>query len=327
MSIEYGEIFDFSEALIHCSCIYYVVAPGKEKTPKQKYEYTKILLEEEVQKYDDMGERKQGMTNGLKKAAKIAGLEFELSRLEPTKHIDPLPAGAKSYLKRIYGELKYGKRTAYKEKGNKYTNKGLLAEESSLKLISELDGVEYKKNDSRITNEFLTGIPDTFIGESIDKAEYVPDVKSSWDWDTFSDSLDKNLNPLYWWQIQGYLALTGASAGEVSYCLISMPESLLLDELRYLAERLQKKLDVIDVTITKEYKEGAISLVNNLTFDEIPPKERRQKFEVTRNEEAIQKIYEVVPKCREYLQELQEKHLMGVFSDKDLPMLEEIEEI
>lgn len=320
------QIFDFSEALIHCSCIYYVVAPGKEKTPKQKYEYTKMVLEEEMQKYDDMGERKQGMTNGLKKAAKIAGLEFELNRLEPTKHIDPLPAGAKSYLKRIYGELKYGKKTAYKEKGNKYTNKGLLAEESSLKLISELDGVEYKKNEIRINNEFLSGIPDTFIGESIYKAEYIPDIKSSWDWDTFSDSLDKDLNPLYWWQIQGYLALTGASAGEVSYCLISMPESLLMDELRYLSERLQKKLNVIDVTITKEYQESAVSLVNNLTFDEIPPEERRQKFIVERDEDAINKIYEIVPKCREYLQELQEKHLIGVYTSKKVGILEEIEE-
>lgn len=320
------QIFDFSEALIHCSCIYYVVAPGKEKTPKQKYDYTKMILEEEMQKYDDMGERKQGMHNGLRKAAKISGLEYELSRLEATKHLDPLPAGAKSYLKRIYGELKYGKKTAYKEKGNKYTNKGLLAEASALKLISDLDGVEYAKNEIRINNEFLSGIPDTFIGESIYNAEYVPDVKSSWDWDTFSDSLDKDLNPLYWWQIQGYLALTGASAGEVSYCLISMPESLLNDELRYLADRVQKKLNVIDVTITKEYKEAAISLVNNLTFDEIPPEERRQRFLVDRDEEAINKIYEAVPKCREYLQELQEKHLTGVYQSKKVEIIEEIEE-
>lgn len=322
-----SNIFDFSKALIHCSAVYYILAPGKEKTPKQKYEYMKIVLDEEMQKYDDMGDRKQGMTNGLKKAAKIAGLEYELNKLEATKHIDPLPTTAKSYLKRVYGELKYGKKTAYKEKGNKYTNKGKLAEADSLKLISDLDGIEYKKNEIRIDNEFLSGIPDTFIGKDIYNAEYIPDVKSSWDWDTFSDSLDKDLNPLYWWQIQGYLALTGASAGEVSYCLISMPESLLMDEIRLLEGRLQKTMNLIDVTITKEYKESALALVNNLTFDNIPPKDRRQKFEVKRNDDAINKIYETIPKCREYLQELQEKHLMGVFSDKEIPILEAIEEL
>lgn len=321
------EIFDFSKALIHCSCIYYVVCKGKTKTPKQKYDdMSQVLLEERL-KYDNIAPHLLEKPSGLSKAAKIAGLEYELSKLEATKSVDPLPPGAKSYLKRIYGELKYGKKTAYKEKGNKYTNKGKLAEADALKLISDLDGIEYKKNEVRINNEFLSGIPDTFIGESVYEAEYVPDVKSSWDWDTFSDSLDKDLNPLYWWQIQGYLALTGASAGEVSYCLINMPESLLLDELRNLETRLQKTLNIIDVTITKEYTEAALSLVNNLTFDNIPPKERRQKFEVKRNEEAIKKIYETIPKCREYLQEIQEKHLMGVVKDKELPMLDAIEEI
>lgn len=320
------EIFDFSKALIHCSAIYYVVCQGKIKTPKQKYEYLLTVLSEERMKYDNIAPHLINRPSGLSKAAKIAGLEFELEKLEATKHLDPLPAGAKSYLKRLYGELKYGKRCSYKDKGNKYTNKGKIAEADSLKLISDLDGIEYKKNEMRIYNEFLSGIPDTFIGENIYKAEYVPDVKTSWDWDTFSDSLGKDLNPLYWWQIQGYLALTGAEAGEVSYCLVNIPDHLLIEEIRSLETRLQKTLNVVDVSITKEYAEGALALVNNLTFDNIPPAQRRQKFEVKRNEEAIIKMYETVPKCREYLNEIQELHLTGVFSDKELPILETIEE-
>lgn len=321
------EIFNFSKALIHCSAVYYIVCPGKTKTPKQKYEEILKILTDERLKYDNMADHLLLRASGLTKAAKIAGLEYELSKLESTKHLDPIPTGARSYLKRIYGELKYGKKTAYKERGNKYTNKGKLAEANALKLISELDGIEYKKNEIRIENDFLSGIPDTFIGKNIYEAEYIPDVKSSWDWDTFSDSLDKGLNPLYWWQIQGYLALTGANEGEVSYCLVNMPESLLNDELLGLANRLQKTLDTIDVTITTEYKEGALNLINNLTFDNIPAPQRRQKFEVKRNDEAIAKMYETIPKCREYLHELQELHLKGVFSDKELAVLDTIEEI
>lgn len=320
------EIFDFSNALMRCSGLYYLLCRGKEKSPKQKYEDLTACLTEEMDKYEDMGERLQGMKRGLSKAAKIAGLEQEIARLEPKKHEDPLPKGARSYLKCMYGELKYGKQSAFKDKGNKYTNKGKVAEGASLRLISDLDGVEYIKNEIRIDNDLISGIPDSFLGKSVYEADYVPDVKTSWSWDTFSENIGQPLNPLYWWQQQGYFALTGAKAGEVSYCLVNLPETQLNDEILRLEDRMRKQLDVIDVSIHPEYKLAEYNLINNMTFDNIPAPQRRLKFEVKRNDEAIQKIYDVVPKCREYLAEIQELHLTGYFSDKE-PILDEIEEI
>lgn len=319
--------YDFSKALIRCSSLYYIVCPGKTKTPKQQYEYTEQVLKEEMQKYDDLGERKQGMANGLKKAAKIAGLEYELNRLESTKHLDPLPTSAKSYLKRLYGELKYNKQSSFKDKGNKYTNKGKQVQTAAVQLISSLDGCEYIENEERLTNGLITGIPDAFLGESIMNADYVPDVKGSWDWDSFSENIDKALNPLYWWQLQGYFELTGAKEGDISYCLISIPDNMLQDEIYSLQNRMQKQSNLIDVTITQEYKIAEAALIKNLTFDEMDEKERRLKFKVQKDDGAILKAYETIPKCRDYLFEVQEKHLMGVFSDKELPMLESIEEI
>lgn len=319
--------FDFSKALIRCSALYYIVCPGKNKTPKQQYEYYEQVLVEEMQKYDDMGERLQGMKRGLAKAAKIAGLEHELNRLEATKHIDPLPQSAKSYLKSLYGVLKYGKQSSFKDKGNKYTNKGKQVQSAAVELISSLDGCKYQENEERLANGLITGIPDAFLGEDVTKAEYVPDVKGSWDWDTFADNIDKPLNPLYWWQLQGYLELTGAKEGDISYCLISMPDSMLNDEVFSLQNRMQKQMNVIDVTITPEYKLAEANLIKNLTFEEMEESERRLKFNITKDDDAILKIYETIPKCRDYLFEVQEKHLMGVFTDKELPILETIEEI
>lgn len=321
------QIFDFSKALIRCHAIYYIMCDGQTKTPKQKYEEWQAVLSVEREKYDNMPGHLLNKPSGLSKAAKIVAVEHELDKLEDKKHIHPLSASAKSCLKRLYGEIKYGKQASFKEKGNKYTQKGKIVEDDSLKLIGDMDGREYKKNELRIENEFLSGIPDTFFGESIYKAEYVPDVKSSWDWNTFSDSLDKNINPLYWWQLQGYFALTGAKEGEISYCLISMPESLLNDEIMRYEDRFRKETGIIDVSISKEYQEGVKKLVNNLTFEDMSPRERRQQIKIIRDDDAIQKIYEAVPKCREYLQELQEKHLMGVFSDKEVSTLESIEEV
>lgn len=310
------EVFDFSNALIRCHAIYYIVAPGKENTPKQKYEFLKEVLSCETQKYEEMGERKQGMTNGIKKAAKIAGLEYELNRLEPFKHIDPLPAGAKSYLKRLYGFLKYGKWSASKEKGNKYTEKGKLAEPDAIALINYLDNRECVKNEVRYDTEWLSGIPDVIDGE------YIIDVKASWDWETFAENIGKPLNPLYWWQIQGYFDVKELGEGEVSYCLVDTPESILQQERLNLA----KRMDALTME-SPEFRLAEAIMVNNLTFSDIPAMERRLKYPVTRDDAAIQKIHDTIPKCREYLFELQEMHLTGYFTDKELPILESIEEI
>lgn len=314
--------YDFSKALVRCHGIYYIVSDGKEKSPKQKYEYLCAVLMEEMAKYDAMDERRRAMKTGLSKAAKIAGLEYEIGKLETTKHMDPLSTGAKSYLKRLYGYLKYGKWSASKEKGNKYLTKGKLAEQDALDLISQLDGIEFQKNTVRVDNDFLSGIPDTFIGESIFKAEYVPDVKCSWDWETFAENIGKPLNPVYWWQEQGYFDLTGAKEGEISFCLVNTPSSILEQE-RY---NLAKRLDAITME-TEVFKIAERELINNLTFDDIPASERRLRFLVSRDDVAIEKIHQTVPKCREYLFELQEMHLSGIFTDKELPILDTIEEI
>lgn len=316
------EVFDFSNALIRCHAIYYIVAPSKEKTPKQKYEHLQAVLADEMAKYEEMGERKQGMANGLKKAAKIAGLEYEIKALEPRKYEDPISVQAKSYLKRLYGELKYGKWSANREKGNKYTDKGKLVEPEAIDLINFLDGTSFTKNETRLNSDFLSGVPDVFAGKCIEQAELVNDVKASWDWDTFSENIGKPLNPIYWWQVQGYFDLTGASGGNVHYCLINTPGSIIEEE-KY---KLARRMDALTCE-SPEYVKAEAELVNNLTFDNIPPIERRLRFQVQRDDAAIELIHRTVPKCRDYLFELQELHLTGYFSDKELAILETIEEI
>lgn len=317
-----GKYFDFSKALVRCSAIYYVVAEGKTKTPKQKYDAMFDLYREELAKYDGMSERQQNMDRGLAKASKIAGLEHELKKLEPKKDEDPLSPGAKSYLKRLYFELKYGKWSASKEKGNKYTDKGKIVQPESILLCSSLDGVDYIENDERIENEFLSGVPDAFLGKSVRDADFILDVKSSWDIDTFGNNVDSTINPLFWWQVQGYMALSGATAGSVDHCLINTPGTILENE-RF---RLAQRMDVVTIE-NPEYRLKEAELINNLTFDDMDEDEKRIKFTVSRDEEAIKKIYSKVPQCREYLFNLQELHQKGVFTDKELPMLENIEEL
>jgi hypothetical protein len=150
----------------------------------------------------------------------------------------------------------------------------------------------------------------------------VPDVKTSWDFETFIENVGKPLNPAYWWQQQGYFDLTGAKEGEVSYCLVNTPDSLIEEEKM----RLQRKMDAV-TTESPEYKVAVQKLINNMTFDDMPVLERRLKFSVKRDDNAIQTIHDTVPKCRDYLFELQEMHLLGFFTDNELPILDSLDEI
>lgn len=291
------------------------------KTPKQIYDETCQKRDEWQAKYNALTDRLQGMKKGQGILSKIDALNEKIAELEPTKNDEPLPQTAKSYLKKYYAYLKYGKWAAGLDKGNKYTNKGKLAEEDSITLLSRLDKIFLQKNEERLENEFLTGIPDILVRDNELRVVYIYDAKTSWDVETFFDNLDKDLNPLYWWQLQGYMALTGCEFSEVSYCLVNTPETLLEGE-KY---ALLRRFDVVseeDPTFQKAYRE----LLNNMTFDDIPIHERRLKFTVKRDEEAIQKIYKRVSMCREYLSRLQELHAKGTFEAKTIKIVIDSEE-
>jgi hypothetical protein len=315
-------MMDFSNALMHCSIIGYFMCEGNTKTPKQIYEDAILSRDNWQAKYNDLTDRLKGMKSGIKILEKIDKWNEKIAELEHTKDDEPLPQTAKSYLKKYYAYLKYGKWSASLDKGNKYTNKGKLAEEDSITLLSRLDKIFLQKNEERLQNEFLTGIPDILVRDNELRVIYIYDAKTSWDIETFFDNLDKDLNPLYWWQIQGYMALTGCDISEVSYCLVNTPETLLEGE----KFNLLRRFDVIseeDPSFKKAYNE----LLNNTTFDDIPMERRRLKFIVERDEEAIQRIYNRIEKCREYLTKLQELHEIGVFNCKTVNISDSEEEM
>lgn len=294
---------DFSEARIHCSVLGYLMIEGRTKSNKKLYEEAQAKLTEWQQKWDAMDERQQGMAKGKAAAEKIEHFKQKKEELEPVKDHQPLSQTAKSFLKRYYAKLKYGKWSASLDKGNKYTSKGKLAEPDSIELISFLDKIPLKKNDTRLQNHYITGEIDVFVGSDILEAEYIYDVKTSWDVETFFSNLGKSLYSLYWWQMQGYLALSGALCGEISYCLVNTPASILEEE-KY---RLFRRMDVVSED-HPDYKKAEAEMINNMTFNDIPAEDRRIKFKVKRDEEAIAKIWEKVEMAREYLEEIQKLH-------------------
>ncbi len=218
------------------------------------------------------------------------------------KDAGELSETGKAYLIKLYIEHKYGR---VRDISSKYLEKGKSAEEDSIALLSEFDGKNYQKNEEKIFNEYICGTPDLFLGESIHNADEIIDIKTSWGMESFFDNLSKPVNPYYVAQLQCYMALSGAHTAWIAYCLVSTPFGLVESEKK----NLLYKMNVISED-SMEYRIAAAELENNMIFDDIPVSERVLKFKVPRNEEMIENIYKKVGKAREFLADLEQKHLL-----------------
>jgi hypothetical protein len=207
-----------------------------------------------------------------------------------------------SYLKEVYIFQKYGKEPVGGAERSKYTMKGKMVEDESIMMLSRIAKEEYTKNQIRFKNEYLTGEPDIIVPKDGVPFKII-DIKSSYDFATLLSNFGFPLNPLYKYQVQGYMALTGAQEAEVSYCLVNMPQEMINSEKKRLFYALN-----VATEDAPEYIREIERLENNMTFDEIPIKERVLTFKVNRDDELIKKMYERIEACRKWLQEFDRIH-------------------
>ena len=214
----------------------------------------------------------------------------------PRSKSEMISETAKAVILEQFIQDKYGRT---KDVETRYMEKGLKTEDDSITLYSRLQKTFFVKNDQRLSNNYITGEPDAFIGKSIDKADIVLDFKSSWDLWTFWKAKMNDVNKQYFWQMQGYMWLTGAKEARLIYCLNDTPESLILAEKK----RLWYKLDVIDEMASPEYIEGSKEIERNMTFGDIPIQERCFETRISRDVDAIKSIQGRVELCREWVRE------------------------
>ena len=274
---------DWSKALFRCSCIGKIMTEGKGS----------VVTEKQMQEL----ERLQGLPKRTEKQeATIAEIISKMNA--PAKLSDTCI----SYLKEVYVFHKYGKEPVGGAERSIYTKKGKLVEEESIMMLSRIDTQIYEKNDKRFTNEYLTGEPDIIVSNDEIPSKII-DIKSSYDFATLLSNYGFSLNPLYQAQVQGYMALTGATEAEVAYCLVSMPQEIINGERRRIFYAMNP--------LTEEdplYKKAIERMENNYTFDEVPITERVLRFPVPRNEEFIQKVYKRIQECRTWLSEFEDTH-------------------
>lgn len=213
-----------------------------------------------------------------------------------------------------YIEYKYGRTKRFTS--NK-TEKGLITESESVKVIADHFQLPLLKNERRESNEFITGECDV-IHDGV-----VYDVKSSWDIHTFTDAkLETNKD--YIWQIHGYMELFDCHTAKLCYVLNSAPDEVLFRELERESYKHPEREtpEWIEVEIIKNlvYTESEFMRFINLrgiggdeitdkaieSFVEIPLPERIYINEFRYDIENTMDIQNRVTGAREFLKEYYE---------------------
>jgi len=183
-----------------------------------------------------------------------------------------------SYLEEWTKEQIYSRK---KEIFSKYLDKGNAVEVDSLDFIkTHLNYKQLEKNEESFENDFLTGTPDAILDD------HIIDVKNSWDCFSFPLFFNSIPNKDYYYQAQGYMALTGIDRYKLIYTLMDTPEDLIQRE--YFGDQ---STDLVD--FASKYK-----------YSDIEPQYRIKVFDIYRNDEDIENIYNRVDECRQYINSL-----------------------
>jgi hypothetical protein len=193
----------------------------------------------------------------------------------------------KTYLQELAVAEKYG---IYKEFSSRYTDKGNEVEELSIALCNDVLNLGFiYKNEDHFTNDWIKGTPD------VNTDEILLDVKSSWDATTFPFFDTELKNKDYFYQLQGYMWLTGKEECLLCYCLIDTPLQIVEDEIRrehWKASLIEESLDLRAFVQAKH------------TFGHIPKEKRLKTFKIAKDDEVIEAIKTRIEECREYYNNL-----------------------
>jgi len=200
----------------------------------------------------------------------------------PKAKSDPISKTALTYLETYVKEQLYDRKNEFI---SKYCSKGVQVEQESIDFIGNYLGIALFKNQKHYENKFLTGTPDVVL------KEYGIEVKNSWDCFTFP-LFETEPPSNYYYQCQGYMALTGLSSWKLIYTLMDAPEFIITSEAKRYSWSIGES--ELEMELYEEF-------VRKMTYSNVPDNFRIKTFEIQRNDDVINAIYERVELCRNYL--------------------------
>ena len=205
----------------------------------------------------------------------------------PRSKSEVLSQTAKSYIEELAKEHLFGIKKVFK---SRYTDKGNEVEEQAIELTEDVLGFEFlTKNEKYFENDYIKGTPDVIT------TSLIIDVKSSWSGETFPFFESELPNKDYYYQVMGYMWLTGKKDALISYCLINTPEEIVNDEIRRTAWG-KYEIEPSEETIRE------VMAVHN--FNHIPKDRRVKAFHVEYNEGVINEMKTRIEECRKYFNTL-----------------------
>lgn len=205
----------------------------------------------------------------------------------PKSKGEVLSQTTKTYLHELAIEEIYGIR---KEFSSRYTDKGNEVEDLSIALCNDVLDIGFiYKNEEHFSNDWITGTPD------VNTNDILIDVKSSWDATTFPFFDTELINKSYFYQMHGYMWLTGKQESLLCYCLVNTPLQIVEDEIRrehWKASLIEESLDLRAFVEAKH------------TFSHIPKEKRLKAFKIAKDDKVIEGIKTRIEQCREYYNNL-----------------------
>lgn len=281
--------YDFSNFKCRCSAITQMLSEKQGEAP---------LTENQLNRIKEL-ENKEKITENQKKEL----TELVVRRNKPKQIV--LSDTCIGYLMKHYAWVTEQATSVTREMNIDYFKKGKLMEGEAIALLSIVDGVEYVKNDIRISNDFLTGEPDVFKGEEIYKSDIVIDTKISWDYPIFLTKINQPVCVDNKNQVQGYGDISGAHELYVADVLTDMPEPIIND-YRW---RLAKEMDAVTLE-SPDFKKAEEIMLKSMKFDRIPRHRRTFKKKIIPfTDFERQKVYDKVKICRQWLNNFNEMYI------------------
>jgi len=204
---------------------------------------------------------------------------------EPKSKSETLSETTKNHLVDVWIRHKYNRKELIT---SKYMEKGVMVEEDAMTLYSRFRKQYYVKNEKMLTDDFIKGIPDIITEKT------VIDLKSSWDIFTFFRTKQKAVEKMYYWQLQGYMSLTGKENARLVYCLVNTPQVLIDDEIHRLQYKHLSEADMLKARNQIEM---------NSIFDDIDIQDKIYEIEIKRNNEDIERLHNRIIDCRNWIAE------------------------
>jgi hypothetical protein len=190
------------------------------------------------------------------------------------------------------------KRGWSEEISGKPLEKGIANEDQALDILCKNKKWKVERTKERMFNDFITGEPDLMCK----KQGILADVKNSFTPKSFPWLVDtsdlKKHNKNYWYQMQGYMWLSGIKKCTLAYCLTDFPSYMILDEIQRISYRelALPKNRGIDMSIIEDQVEKKVN--EKWTYGQFPESKKIKMFEVDFDTEEIEKIKNRIVEAR-----------------------------